>query len=999
MFQGCLRFDLASIDIAPLSGPGIITPMKGHSLRRVSFVLGFIPIKLKKALLCILLGILALLPQGAMAGDTLARLLKHEAHAPRASGELLLQELSCLACHQVSAPWKTHLSPKLGPILGEQGLPLTPQFIRQRLLEPDQDGQGRTMPDVLHAYETDEKEAIVDALTHYLISAQTPLDSEPVAADASTILRGRNLYHAVGCVACHGAHSHPEDLKGSDIPAPGSLLEVHATSSDLQPLPSMDSKTTVDALARYLRDPKAIFPNAHMPSMKLTSAECRAIAMYLLRGQAAGMFGAEQSAEKTRGLKYHYLEFGSPSREAGDIVSDLKEHFPGDNPPDFTDPLANGIAEEITDQWKKRQDNMALIFSGFIRIQKAGEYAFYTASDDGSRLYIGSKLIVQNDGDHATVEKSGRMSLSPGDHPIKITYYNRGGPAELRVFMEGPGMTKQPIPGEWLYHLGQPMSPTQTMEFTLDQTKASQGKAWFQKLGCASCHAMGQVELATASQLTRTGTPWQERGCLSAEPGEDQPRYSISEKEKSLISQVLDQLSDDPEKRSPTEQLTKLWVQQQCQACHSRDGLGGPEPSTRPFFTSVGEVDMGDEGSVPPALTGVGRKLLPEWVTTVITDGASVRPYMATRMPAFGETIGHAMAASMLSVDQAAPSDAAETQPVSLDEAKFGRKLVGTGGMGCITCHTFGKYPSLGIPALDLTLMSQRLQKEWFTSYLKDPQGLRPGTRMPSFWPEGQSVNQDIFEGDTNRQIDAIWAYLKLADDTNPPDGLVQGQKEILVQGEAVMYRNFIEGAGSRAIGVGYPEKANLAFDAHAMRAAMIWQGPFMDGARHSNGRGQGFEPPLGHNLFLLPSGPPFAFSVAPAEMLWPELTGKEAGYTFKGYWLDSQRRPKFMYRFLAMDVEDYWVDVPGELDASFRRYLTFDSKAHYTHLWMRAAIGSNISTMDDGAYLIDEKVIMRFEWEGDRKAVIQSSDQGSMLLIPVELNHGKARVIQEILW
>ncbi|MEL0061749.1 MAG: hypothetical protein VW711_16455, partial [Verrucomicrobiales bacterium] len=72
---------------------------------------------------------------------------------------------------------------------------------------------------------------------------------------------------------------------------------------------------------------------------------------------------------------------------------------------------------------------------------------------------------------------------------------------------------------------------------------------------------------------------------------------------------------------------------------------------------------------------------------------------------------------------------------------------------------------------------------------------------------------------------------------------------------------------------------------------------------------------------------------------------------------------------------------------------LAFDAHA------MRAAIGSNISTMDDGAYLIDEKVIMRFEWEGDRKAVIQSSDQGSMLLIPVELNHGKARVVQEILW
>ena len=44
---------------------------------------------------------------------------------------------------------------------------------------------------------------------------------------------------------------------------------------------------------------------------------------------------------------------------------------------------------------------------------------------------------AQNDGDHATVEKRAAC-LYLRDHPIKITYYNRGGPAELRVFMEGP---------------------------------------------------------------------------------------------------------------------------------------------------------------------------------------------------------------------------------------------------------------------------------------------------------------------------------------------------------------------------------------------------------------------------------------------------------------------------------------------------------------------------------------------------------------------------------
>ena len=58
--------------------------------------------------------------------------------------------------------------------------------------------------------------------------------------------------------------------------------------------------------------------------------------------------------------------------------------------------------------------------------------------------------------------------------------------------------------------------------------------------------------------------------------------------------------------------------------------------------------------------------------------------------------------------------------------------------------------------------------------------------------------------------------------------------------GEAVIYRNFIDRAGPRAIGVGYAEGVNLAFDANVMRFAIIWRGKFMDGQRHWTGRGQG---------------------------------------------------------------------------------------------------------------------------------------------------------------
>ena len=66
------------------------------------------------------------------------------------------------------------------------------------------------------------------------------------------------------------------------------------------------------------------------------------------------------------------------------------------------------------------------------------------------------------------------------------------------------------------------------------------------------------------------------------------------------------------------------------------------------------------------------------------------------------------------------------------------------------------------------------------------------------------------------------------------------------------MYRNFIQGASPRGIGVGYPEKLNICFDANALNIVMTWHGAFMDGAKHWNGRGQGFQPPLGHYLVNL---------------------------------------------------------------------------------------------------------------------------------------------------
>jgi hypothetical protein len=93
----------------------------------------------------------------------------------------------------------------------------------------------------------------------------------------------------------------------------------------------------------------------------------------------------------------------------------------------------------------------AMKFEGFIQIEQAGKYTFSTASDDGSKLYVNGKLVVNNDGNHGVLSKNGTAILAPGKYPIQVEYYNNDGGYWLDVFYKGPGVPKQLIPADKLY--------------------------------------------------------------------------------------------------------------------------------------------------------------------------------------------------------------------------------------------------------------------------------------------------------------------------------------------------------------------------------------------------------------------------------------------------------------------------------------------------------------------------------------------------------------------
>jgi alpha-L-fucosidase len=91
-------------------------------------------------------------------------------------------------------------------------------------------------------------------------------------------------------------------------------------------------------------------------------------------------------------------------------------------------------------------------FIGYFKVPVDGVYKFYLVSDDGSRLFIGEDLVVDNDGLHGSQEAEGRIALQAGLHPFTVLFFQRTGGADFEVSLSGPGMDKQAVPPAMLFH-------------------------------------------------------------------------------------------------------------------------------------------------------------------------------------------------------------------------------------------------------------------------------------------------------------------------------------------------------------------------------------------------------------------------------------------------------------------------------------------------------------------------------------------------------------------
>ena len=102
------------------------------------------------------------------------------------------------------------------------------------------------------------------------------------------------------------------------------------------------------------------------------------------------------------------------------------------------------------------QTNWSAQWIGQVQAETTGPYTFYTNSDDGVSLRIGSQTIINDWNDHAPTTDQATVNLVAGQkYLIILKFYQNGGGSVMQLFWSAPGMPMQIVPKTQLYRTTQ----------------------------------------------------------------------------------------------------------------------------------------------------------------------------------------------------------------------------------------------------------------------------------------------------------------------------------------------------------------------------------------------------------------------------------------------------------------------------------------------------------------------------------------------------------------
>ena len=143
----------------------------------------------------------------------------------------------------------------------------------------------------------------------------------------------------------------------------------------------------------------------------------------------------KDAAPKGQGLRYSYRE--------GECMS-VDEFL-------SVPEKSTGITPVITSALKQQEDHFCLVFKGLIKVERDGVYRLFLRSDDGSRLTLDGRTVLNLDHDGGGYQEVW-LTMEAGFHRLEIGFWDNFAEEYIEVGLKGPGISVYNLPAEMLYH-------------------------------------------------------------------------------------------------------------------------------------------------------------------------------------------------------------------------------------------------------------------------------------------------------------------------------------------------------------------------------------------------------------------------------------------------------------------------------------------------------------------------------------------------------------------
>lgn len=573
----------------------------------------------------------------------------------------MVELYGCYACHKIDK-WRFTDLRKPGPDLTGIAEKTTPEWAMRWISEPhdfrsttrmpsffyQRNMIGPTVPAAERAQNIRYQNAEIQSIVAYLFDKSTRR-VWPGPAVAGDPARGQKIVDSVGCLGCHVAADTVKDEKTGLI-RPARRDDFPLERNYGFNLVGVGTKTNADWIYNWVRNPKAYYPEAPMPSLRLTEQEASDVTAYLMTLQ-----------------KPQFMARPVPAVDP-QAVHDLAKSY-----------LINTLSDVDAEQKLKLMPmHDQLVYLGQRSIEKYGCYSCHNIRGFEGLKPIGTELTIE-----------GSKALHLFDFGFVHAYKHANGTEEH---------VDHTVPS-WVYN----------------------------KL--------------------RSPRVYDDQRTKSYNDKLKMPNFHLSREEARLITTVVlgltkekvaaDKMASGDAVTHAAEEARKLISQHNCRACHVVDGYG------RAIATQISDANF-----LPPDLSPEGKRAQSRFLFNFLKDPTTmrIRPWLSVRMPTFHFSDAEANTLVAGFAAEGKEQTLFDNRYLVMPPAKnvaIGREVFAM--LRCSQCHSTTPVNPENPPAPkltdaqalapNLTLARVRLRYDWIPDWIRRPNELIPGTRMPTNFP------------------------------------------------------------------------------------------------------------------------------------------------------------------------------------------------------------------------------------------------------------------------